>query len=97
MISQEYTGDDLKKAILNEACPKMEGFYSDLYQDFKDLDKMEVGQTAQWFYRKNGTSLRVEDPEGFQRDFNFWKKQVFKCFTILKTGKNQYSVMEHEK
>ena len=97
MIDQEYTRDDLKKAMLNEACPKMKGFYSDLLDDFNQIDKMEVGQTAQWFYRENGTSFRVEEPEEFQRDYDFWKRQVFKVFTILRTGKNTFSVMENPK
>lgn len=97
MIDQEYTRDDLKKAMLNEACPKMKGFYSDLLDDFNQIDKMEVGQTAQWFYRENGTSFRVEEPEEFQREYDFWKRQVFKVFTILRTGKNTFSVMENPK
>ncbi len=94
MIEQEYTLDDLKKEMLNEACPKMQAYFSDILEDFKLLDKMEVGQTAQWFYRENGTALRVEDPEGFQRDCDFWKDQIFKKFTILRTGLRKYSVAE---
>lgn len=94
MIDQEYTTKDLKKAMLNEACPKMEGFFSDIYEDFELIDKMKVGQTAQWFYRKNGTSFRVEEPEEFQRDYEFWKHQVFKVFTILKTESDLFSVAE---
>lgn len=97
MIEQEYTLDDLKKEMLNEACPKMKAYYSDIWEDFKQIGEMKVGQTAQWFYRENGTSLRVEDPEDFQRDYNFWKKQVFKVFTILRTGKDSFSVMENPK
>lgn len=95
MIDQEYTREELKKAMLNEACPKMKGYYSDLLDDFNQIDKMQVGQTAQWFYRENGTSLRIEEPEEFQRDYDFWKRQVFKVFTILCTGRNTYSVMEN--
>ncbi len=95
MTDQEYTREDLKKAMMNEACPHMKAFFSDLIDDFKSIDKMKVGQTAQWFYRVNGTSFRIEEPEEFQRDYNFWKKQVFKVFTILRTGLNKYSVMEN--
>lgn len=94
MIDQDYTKENLKKAMLNEACPKMEGFYSDLYEDFKQINTMQVGQTALWFYRKNGTSFRIEDPEGFERDYNFWSHQVFKAFVILRVGNNLYSVKE---
>lgn len=94
MIEQEYTLEDLKKAMLNEACREMKAYYSDLYDDFIQLDKMKVGQTAQWFYRLRGTSLRVEDPEGFNRDLDFWKKDVFKAYTILRTGRYKYSVKE---
>ncbi len=94
MIEQDYTREELKKAMLNEACPQMEAYYSDLYEDFIQLDKMKVGQTAQWFYRLHGTSFRVEDPESFTRDLDFWKKEVFQAFTILRTGRNKYSVKE---
>lgn len=94
MTDQDYTQEDIKKAMLNEACPKMEGYYSDLCEDLKLIDTMKVGQTAQWFYRQYGTSFRVEDPEGFERDYNFWKHQVFKVFTIKRIGNNIYSVTE---
>lgn len=95
--NEEYTREELKKAMLNEACPKMKGYYSDLLDDFQQIDKMEIGQTALWFYRESGTSLRVEDSEEFQRDYNFWKHQIFKVFTILRTGKDSFSVMENPK
>lgn len=95
--NEEYTLEDLKKSMMNEACPRMKGFFSDLLEDFKRIGNMKVGQTAQWFYRENGTSLRIEEPEDFQRDYDFWKKQVFKVFTILRTGKNSFSVMENPK
>ena len=52
MIDQDYTKDDLKKAMLNEACPNMIGFYSDMVEDFKLIDEMNYGDKAQWFYRK---------------------------------------------
>lgn len=94
MIEQEYTSDDLKKAMLNEACPKMEAFFSDLYDDFQEIDNMEVGQTAQWFYRKNGTSFWVENPERFLYNLEFWKSQVFEAITILKTESGMFSVTE---
>lgn len=95
MIDQEYTREDLKKSMMNEACPRMKAYFSDLLDDFRRLDNMKVGQTAQWFYRVNGTALSIEDPEEFQQNYHFWKKQVFKVFTILRTGKNSYSVMEN--
>lgn len=94
MIEQDYTREELKKAMLNEACPHMEAYYSDLCEDFIQLDKMKVGQTAQWFYRLHGTSFRVEDPENFTRDLDFWKKEIFEAYTILRTGRNKYSVKE---
>lgn len=94
MIEQEYSLEELKKAMLNEACPQMAAFYSDIYDDFIQLDKMKVGQTAKWFYRLRGTSFRVEDPESFTRDLDFWKKDVFKAYTILRTGRSKYSVKE---
>lgn len=96
MINCDYSGDELKKAMLNEACPNMEGYYSDLYDDFKELDKMEVGQTAQWFYRKFGTSLRMKDDEDFQRNEEFWRDQIIKSFSIIKTGIDTYSVEEQD-
>lgn len=94
MCEQEYTKEELKKAMLNEACPKMQGFFSDLYDDFQSIDNMEIGETAHWFYRLNGTSFRTEDAEGFERDFRFWKKQVFKVFMIARIGTNKYRVAE---
>lgn len=95
--NEEYTLEDLKKSMMNEACPRMKAFFSDLLDDFKRLDNMKVGQTAQWFYRVNGTALSIEDPEEFQRNYNFWERQVFKVFTILCTGKDSFSVMVNPK
>ncbi len=94
MCEREYTKEELKKAMLNEACPKMQGFFSDLYDDFQSVDNMKLGETAHWFYRLNGTSFRIEDAEGFERDFRFWKKQVFKVFAIARIGTNKYRVAE---
>lgn len=94
MIDQDYTRDDLKKAMLNEACPHMIGFFCDLVEDFKQIDEMEYGDTAMWFYRKQGTSFRVEDPQGFEQDYNFWKNQVFRAFTIVCLKKDLYRVQE---
>jgi len=94
MCEQEYTNKELKKAMLNEACPKMQGFFSDLYDDFQSIDNMKIGESAHWFYRLNGTSFRTEDPEGFERDFRFWKKQVCKVFVIARIGTNKYRVAE---
>ncbi len=71
-----------------------QGFFSDLYDDFQSVDNMKLGETAHWFYRLNGTSFRIEDAEGFERDFRFWKKQVFKVFAIARIGTNKYRVVE---
>lgn len=40
MVEQDYTKEDLKKAMLNEACPNMIGFYSDMVEDFKLITRV---------------------------------------------------------
>lgn len=94
MVEQDYTKEDLKKAMLNEACPNMIGFYSDMVEDFKLIDEMNYGDKAQWFYRKQGTCFEVEDPQMFQQNFDYWETQIFRSFEIIRKGKDLYSVRE---
>ena len=86
MIDQDYTKDDLKKAMLNEACPNMIGFYSDMVEDFKLIDEMNYGDKAQWFYRKQGTCLEVEDPQMFQQIGRSRYFALLKSFGEVKTS-----------
>ncbi len=55
--------------MLNEACPNMIGFYSDMVEDFKLIDEMNYGDKAQWFYRKQGTCFEVERSSDVPAEF----------------------------
>ena len=94
MEAKEYTPFDLAKAMLNEACPKMVAYYGDLATDLMMLERMQEGHTAQWFYRKNGTTFIIEDSKRFEEEYKYWKDEIFKAYTILKTEFGMFSVTE---
>lgn len=95
MEAREYTAFDLAKAMLNEACPKMNAYHSDLAYDLMLLERMTEGYTAQWFYRKNGTTFIIEDPKTFEEKCKYWKDEIFKAYTILRINETKYSVTEY--
>ena len=89
-----FNKNELKKWMLNVACPKMKAYFGDLLDDFNDIDGMNLGDTAYWFSRDNGTAFRINDPVEFKRDCEFWKDQIHAKFIIKRESHSRYSVKQ---
>lgn len=86
-----YNKKQLQKSMLNNLCPFMESFYSDIIIDFALIDGMKVGEILYCFVRKNGTqSCRTLDD--FNEAVSIWGSKVLFQYDIAKIGRDIYEI-----
>lgn len=80
---------DLKKEMLNIACPIMLSFHSDIVYDFEELEKCKIGEALNWFIRERGTHLYSDadcDRIG--------SVKILKQFRITRNNVDDYDISE---
>lgn len=82
---------ELKKTMMNIACPLLEAFFSDIILDFEVIEGSKIHDQLYWAIRKNGTHLN-KSRHAHKQTISEWGKEVLVSYEIENLGGGRYTL-----
>ena len=90
MENRIFNLTELKKTMMNIACPLLEAFYSDIILDFETIEGSKIHDKLYWAIRKNGTHCN-KSLYDHKQTCSEWEKKILVSYEIENLGGGRYT------